>query len=328
MDPISTCSVSPVNIPLQQKFEEVGDFPLVLQSGETDLASAQAWIAQNKESIEKQLKQHGAILFRGFPLRTVDDFDNFVKSFGYENFPYVGGAAPRNQVSGNVYTTNESPPALNIPFHHEMAQVPNWPKKIFFFCHVPATAGGETPICHSHEVYKQCKEQFPEYVEKLERLGTKYVRVMSPEEDNESPIGRSWRATFGVQTKEEAEKRCVELDMDFEWIGDNMKTITKNPIPPIQIDANTGKKVWFNSIVAAFTGWNDSRNEGEKAVIFGDNSFIPKEWVLGTRDIMNQLCVPYKWQQGDVCMIDNRQVLHSRRAFTPPRHILASLTKN
>jgi len=322
-------AVAPANIPLQQKFEEVGDFPLVLkQSGETDLQSSKTWIEENKEMIERELMKHGAILFRGFPVRTPDDFDVFVKGFGYENFPYVGGAAPRNVVSGNVYTTNESPPELNIPFHHEMAQVPNWPKKLFFFCHIPAVQGGETPIVHSHEVYKKCKERFPEYVEKLETLGTKYVRVMSPEEDNTSPIGRSWRATFGVQTKEEAEARCRELDMDFEWIGDDMKTITKTPIPPVQIDARTGTKVWFNSIVAAFTGWNDSRNVGEKAVIFGDNSLIPKEWVFGTRDIMNELCVPYKWEQGDVCLIDNRQVLHSRRAFTVPRVILASLTKS
>ena len=42
---------------------------------------------------------------------------------GYEELPYVGGAAPRTNVVGRVFTANESPPDQKIPFHHEMAQV-------------------------------------------------------------------------------------------------------------------------------------------------------------------------------------------------------------
>lgn len=36
---------------------------------------------------------------------------------------YVGGAAPRTHVVGDVFTANEAPPDKLIPFHHEMAQV-------------------------------------------------------------------------------------------------------------------------------------------------------------------------------------------------------------
>lgn len=49
-------------------------------------------------------------------------FNDFVESFGFENFPYVGGAAVRRQLAPRVFTTNESPPSEKIPFHHEMAQ--------------------------------------------------------------------------------------------------------------------------------------------------------------------------------------------------------------
>lgn len=54
--------------------------------------------------------EYGAVLFRGFPINEAKDFDNFVKATGYNNFPYVGGAAPRTNVVGNVFTTNEAPP--------------------------------------------------------------------------------------------------------------------------------------------------------------------------------------------------------------------------
>ena len=33
-----------------------------------------------------------------------------------------------------VLTTNESPPESPIPFHHELAQTPNPPSHISFFC--------------------------------------------------------------------------------------------------------------------------------------------------------------------------------------------------
>jgi len=285
-------------------------------------------VKTNKKLIDDTLFKHGAILFRGFNLKTAKDFDDFANACGYENFPYVGGAAPRNVVYGGVHTTNESPPEINIAFHHEMAQVPNWPKKLFFYCQTPPASGGETPIVLSNEVYNRVNAQYPEFVEKLEKLGSIYLRVMSPEQDSQSPIGRSWKATFGTDDKATAEKKCEELGMKFEWLGDNMKTVNKTPIAAVQVDDRTGKKVWFNSIVAAYTQWNDARNKGEKAVAYGNGEWFAPEHINGTLKIMNEICVAFKWQQGDVVLIDNRQALHSRRSFVPPRDIYAWLTKS
>lgn len=59
-----------------------------------------------------------------------------VTSFGFDSLPYVGGAAVRYQLAERVFTTNESPPSEKIPFHHEMAQVPKFPTKLFFSCQV------------------------------------------------------------------------------------------------------------------------------------------------------------------------------------------------
>jgi hypothetical protein len=57
--------------------------------------------------------QYGAILFRGFPTRDAAAFDSFVNAFpAFQVMPYVGGAAVRKHIVGNVYTTNESPPGI------------------------------------------------------------------------------------------------------------------------------------------------------------------------------------------------------------------------
>jgi hypothetical protein len=78
--------------------------------------------SEREARLEPLLRDAGALLLR-FPARTAADFDCAVDAFGYEELPYVGGAAPRTNVVGRVFTANESPPNQKIPFQHEMAQV-------------------------------------------------------------------------------------------------------------------------------------------------------------------------------------------------------------
>jgi hypothetical protein len=81
------------------------------------------WAAAHKSSLALELRKQGAILFRGFPINSAEDFQDFVDALGIENLPYVGGAAVRHQIYKGIHTTNESPSDQPIPFHHEM--VPN-----------------------------------------------------------------------------------------------------------------------------------------------------------------------------------------------------------
>lgn len=68
-------------------------------------------------------------------------------------------------------------------------------------------SGGETPIVLSHYVYKRMKEEFPEFVEKLEKEGLVYTRVLGEGDDPSSPIGRGWQSTFLTKDKAVAEER-------------------------------------------------------------------------------------------------------------------------
>lgn len=140
------------HVKAQKHFNEM-DFPLILSPseklnpGSTDLAETITWLNENKSEMDDLLAKHGVIMFRGFKIDTAQDFDHFVnQGFQWKPLPYVGGAAPRTSVIGTVFTTNESPPDSKIPFHHEMAQVPTYPKRLFFYCDVPPLWGGETPI--------------------------------------------------------------------------------------------------------------------------------------------------------------------------------------
>jgi hypothetical protein len=87
----------------------------------------------------------------------------------------------------------------------------------------------------------------------------------------------------------------------------------------------SGKKSWFNSIVAAYTGWSDKRNDGKRAVTFADGELMDEENIHKCAAILDESSVSFTWKQGDVLLIDNRQVLHARKSFEPPRRILAAL---
>jgi len=86
--------------------------------------------------------------------------------------------------------------------------------------------------------------------------------------------------------------------------------------------------VFFNQVVAAFTGWNDSRNVGEKAIVFGDSGdYLPAAEMAKFVKEINKLAVAFEWEQGDILIIDNRLAMHSRKPFVKPRVVLASLAR-
>ncbi|KAM7471780.1 hypothetical protein LguiA_009963 [Lonicera macranthoides] len=167
-------------------------------------------ITTHKPWVDSLLHQTGAILFRGFPLTSASHFNDFVEAFGFDELPYVGGAASRTNVVGRVFTANESPLDQKIPFHHEMAQVAEYPSKLFFFCEIEPESGGETPIVLSHIMYERMKDKYPEFIEQLEERGLIYTRVLGEEDNPSSPIGRSWKYTFSTQDKSVAEKTSVD----------------------------------------------------------------------------------------------------------------------
>jgi hypothetical protein len=161
----------PGSIPEQRSYNGRA-FPLVLTPDGLDTAAAACdYVRTHRADMETQLQQHGAILFRGLPLATAADFNDFVLAFGRDELPYLGGAAPRTNVVGRVFTSNESPPSEPIPFHHEMAQVRVNPRVLWFFSEVPAASGGETPICLSNELYERLVAKHPEFVRNVAEKG-------------------------------------------------------------------------------------------------------------------------------------------------------------
>ena len=308
-------------------FGEDEAFPLVLQL-ETpgNLGETVDWLHASAGMLTGKAARHGAILFRGFPLTTAEDFDAFVAAFGFQNFPYEESLSNAVRISKTerVFTANEAPPEVSILLHHEMAQTPVFPSRLFFFCEQPAETGGATPICRSDVLLDLLENQCPEFVRNCESKGLLYSNVMPGESDPKSGMGRSWRSTFRAESQGDAEARMASLGYTWEWQADGSLRAT-TPVLPAVKELSTGRRSFFNQLIAASKGWKDDRNDPSRAITSGDGTPLDVEAVHTASELADGITFDIPWQRGDVALVDNFVVMHGRRTFTGTRKVLASL---
>lgn len=304
-------------------------FPLVLECGSSStLDGAAAWIAERRRQLVEQAALHGAILFRGFPLVTAEDFDRFIAAFDLPNFPYEESLSNAVRIvrTPRVFTANEAPPTVTIFLHHEMAQTPIYPSKLFFFCEQPAESGGATPLCRSDVLWEQLRVSCPEFARACESKGLKYAIVMPSQNDPASGMGRSWQSTLRASTPEEAEARLQALGYSWTWLDDGCLRAT-TPVLPAVRPLGDGRTSFFNQLIAAFQGWKDERNDPSKAITFGDGAPLDRDAVNVATRLGEQLSFDMPWQRGDVVLVDNYVTMHGRRTFSGTRRVLASLVQ-
>jgi alpha-ketoglutarate-dependent taurine dioxygenase len=317
----------PTAIPGQQ-MHSGQPFPLVRQCRRAgaDLLGACEWLTAGRDELLRQVASAGAILFRGFPVRTAEEFDTFVAAFGLRNFPYDQSLsnAVRINRTPRVFTANEAPPSVKIFLHHEMAQTPIYPSHLFFFCEQAATTGGQTPLCRSDVLWQRLVESYPAFARDCETKGLRYTNVMPSENDPQSGMGRSWQCTLRATTRSQAEARLFELGYSWEWLDDGCLRATTPVLPAVRTLPN-GRKSFFNQLIAAYQGWKDGRNDPAKSITHGDGSPLDPAAANRAAQWANELAFDVPWQAGDVALVDNYVAMHGRRSFTGTRKVLASL---
>lgn len=314
-------TLSYASVPTELEFN--GDiFPkVVVNDGSvTTVEEAIEFVNANKENLEANLFKSGALLFRGFPFVDAETFDQFSSGFGYPNFTYKESLsnAVRINFTERVFTANEAPKDVEIYLHHEMAQTPVSPSKLFFFCMKAAEEGGATPLCRSDKLFEALRKEAPQLAQDFADKGVKYTSYMPAANDTNSGQGRSWKDTLSVETVDEADAKLKELGYSWEWLSDSsLKAVT--PVLPAVITLEDGAEIFYNQLIAAYMGWKGVRENPSVAITFGDGSPIPKEGLDLVVRLADEFTFDLDWQDGDIAILDNYRVMHGRRPYSGER---------
>ncbi|HYR11193.1 MAG TPA: TauD/TfdA family dioxygenase [Longimicrobium sp.] len=285
------------------------------------------WAGENRAWIEATLHQGGAILFRGFGMDDVDEFGRFMLEASGELLPYTYRSSPRTQVKGNVFTSTEYPAEETIPFHTEMSYTSTWPMRIGFLSLIVAETQGETPIADSRRVYDRIPAEIRE---KFERLGVMYVRNYTPWMD------LPWQNVFQAETPEQVNEFCRENGIQAEWVEeDHLRT--RQICQGVAVHPATGEKVWMNQAHLFHVTAQDPEvvemllEDGEENLprntYFGDGSPITAEALAAVREAYDAEALVFPWEKGDVLLLDNMLMAHSRSPFTGKRRVVVGMAQ-
>jgi len=301
--------------------------PLLLTPAVTGL-DVFAWLAKTRGWLATQLLTYGALLFRGFNIDTLEDFEKFIGILTSELLDYSYRSTPRTQLSGKIYSSTEYPAHQSIPLHNELAYSREWPMRLWFYCAQKASEGGETPIADSRRVYQRIPESIRN---EFERKRVMYVRNYG------EGLDLSWQDVFQTTEKSAVEEFCNRHDIEFKWNDDGRLT-TRQVCQAVGTHPETGDKVWFNqahlfhvsslsmeireSLLSALDAEHLPRN-----AFYGDGSAIEDSVLDEIRDCYRHEAVEFEWHNRDILMLDNMLTAHGRKPYVGFRKIAVGMAE-
>lgn len=303
------------------------ELPLLLQPTVEGVGLVD-WAQKNRDVVETHLLKCGGILFRGFDIHAVAEFEQLSIALSKSLLEYTYYSTPRSRESGNIYTSTEYPADRSILLHNENAYTSTWPMKIWFFCVTAAQQGGETPIADSRRVFERID---PKIRDRFMQKKVMYVRNYS------EGVDLPWQTVFQTTDKSEVERYCRAAGIEFEW-KDDAQLRTWQVCQAVARHPRTSEMVWFNQ--AHLFHVSNLPTEAREHLLsvckeenlprhayYGDGSPLETSVLDEIRAVYQEETVQFPWQKGDVLMLDNMLVAHGRNPFIGPRKILVAMAE-
>jgi alpha-ketoglutarate-dependent taurine dioxygenase len=301
--------------------------PLVIEPTLDSVNLAQ-WAAGHRDYLEGLLLRHGALLFRGFRVENVERFEQFARAVSPELLDYRERSSPRTEVSRGVYTSTDHPADQSIHFHNEQSYTHSWPMKLWFYCAQAAREGGATPIADGRKVLSLID---PDVRQRLIEKRVMYVRNYG------DGLGLPWQTTFQTTSRAVVEEYCRRASIEFEWkSGDRLRT--RQIFDTIVTHPKTGESTWFEH--AMFFHISSLAPEVREAITndfddedlpfntyYGDGTPLEDSLLTAVREAYEQTAVRFRWQEGDVLLIDNMLTSHARDPYAGPRKIVVAMSE-
>ena len=298
--------------------------PLVMEPA-TDQVDLADWARNNRDYIAEKLHKHGGILFRGFNLKTPQDFEHVAAGI-YKEIYSEYGDLPRESAGGKIYGSTPYPEDKRILYHNESSHMNRWATRISFFCVIAAKEGGCSPIVDCRKVYQQLDSLVRQnFAEK----GLMYVRNFS------DGLDVSWQQFFQTHDRAVVEEACAKQGFICEWVGNDQlrvkqlcRAVLRHPV--------TGEMSFFNQVQLHHVHCLDrdvresllsiyKREDLPRHVYYGDGTEITDTEMDHVGEIYEKNAVRFNWREGDMVSLDNMLTAHARDSFVGPRKIVVAL---
>lgn len=287
-----------------------------------------AWAKEFREEVEAVLAKDGAVLIRGPKISNAEAFQSFISElWDAPLMSYENRSTPRNHIAKGVYTSTHYPPNETIPLHNENSYTNRWAMRIALCCLLPASEGGQTPICDSRKIYQAID---PDVRAEFEAKKVMYRRYYGA-------VDLPWQEVFNTDDPATVEAFCQENGINFEWL-DNNELTTSQVCQASAVHPTTGDKVWFNQahlyhISARPPEIRDSllSTYGEARLprnsYYGDGSVISDDVLEHIRQVYADNKVVFDWQMGDIAVLDNMLAAHGREPYQGNRKVVVGMAR-
>jgi len=257
---------------------------------------------------------------------------------------YPFGISPRQNVKGAVHKSTEYTSNLVIPPHTEMAYVRWRPGWIAFLCDTPPVQYGETPLYDVVGALRALPRSIRERLQQDAMRCTRHIRAKKAFITFERTISE----TFKTEDRAEIDDACAALGIETEWLPDGFLK-AETILPAIVVHPETGEHCLnaqfinaealiagirrvgerYNPAVKAFFEWYIRKQFRKPTIhyrtrpVTGED-FTDAEYKQIVEAIHDSSTV-FRWQEGDVLLIDNIKVAHGRMNVKGERRILTAL---
>ena len=292
--------------PMTQSF---GKIITSMRSGESLLQ-----LGSHAEALRGMLASSGALLFRGFRFDVAEQeaFSlHFTERFLTHPSTFQGGG--REIITPVTATVDGG--VMPFPWHRELGYGPFPPDIVMFSCERSARDSGETWITDGARIAEGLSEQSREYLESG-RVRYRYNRWR-----------HSWPVALdGAVTDEEANSALERLAarlapneaLAWEFVERGLMIYFTTPV--LSLSRWSPRPVFCNHIIFQV--------RRHCVITMDDGTPLREDVVSEVERLADEAAYGIRWEPGDLVVIDNSRVMHSRAEVTDPeRRILARVCK-
>lgn len=330
--------------------------PCVIQSSgkkQAPLEDLIDFLHREQALFKAQLLAYGAILLRGFAVRSADDFAEVIRACNLGRlFHYDVCVIPRTKIREGIYTSINAPESSALALHNEKSYSPDFPSHIYFYCQQAPKEGGSTPLANAHQVWLDLPLPLQQKLHDKGIMYCKYYYGKSLRQRYVNLIGgkvygQTWMNIFKTDSKEDVERILQARNEPFRWVSKGNGLMVESVLPAHRHHPVNQKVVWFNQSDHNNIYYSGSyakmthqiKNPIARLILsrpsflsylahYGDGEWITQSEADAMHIAIEKNKVSTPWKSGDVMVVDNYLCMHGKESHRGDRLILTAMTKD